>query len=86
MHGCPKRKNLSSCVHVGYFTSQIDKMFHVFAGLICQRFSPKGEKKNKGVLQRRESGRARQRDVYRYGALAAAHKSPAPTKASAPMC
>lgn len=55
MHGCLKRKNLSFCVHVGYFTSQIDKMFHVYAGLICQRFSPKGEKK-----ERRQSERGRE--------------------------
>lgn len=87
VRGCLNRKNLSFRAHVGYFTSQIDKMFHVYAGLICQRFSPKGEKK-KGGLQRRERERAgeRGRDVYRYSALAAAHKSPAPTKASAPMC
>lgn len=62
--------------------SQTDKTFHVYAGLIYQRSSPKKKK-----LQReRRTERVRQRDVYRYSSLAAAHKSPAPTKASAPMC
>lgn len=80
MHGCLKRRNLSFCVHVSYFTSQIDKMFHVYAGLICQRFSPKGEKKKKKAdVRGSERGREMCIDT-------AAHKSPAPTKASAPMC
>lgn len=67
----------------------IDKMFYVCGGLNCQRSSPvkknkQKEEKNEATERRRE--RARRRDVYRYASLAAAHKSPAPTKASAPMC
>lgn len=68
----------------------VDKMFHVYGGLNCQRSSPvlkkqTKENKKKQATERRTE-RARQRDVYRYASLAAAHKSPAPTKASAPMC
>lgn len=70
---------------------RIDKMFHAYGGLNRQRSSPaeknwKQNRKKKPQATESRTERARQRDVYRYASLAAAHKSPAPTKASAPMC
>lgn len=62
MHGCLKRKNLSFCVHVGYFTSQIDKMFHVYVSLICLRFQ-KEKKKKAGYRDVRASERASEAEM-----------------------